>query len=168
MSIKQLVLLPLLFMVTLVAAQEKHTISGYVKDLESGETLIGVTVLEKNLETGTTTNAYGFYSLTLPAGEVELTYSYLGFDDRIEKLTLNQDTPLNIDLGSSAEELIEVVVKANSAKEQVQSTQMSVDRISMKEAKALPALFGEVGSGCSVSLTATTSPRTIDVPTCAG
>jgi len=144
MNIKQLVLILLLFVATLATAQEKHTISGYVKDLESGETLIGVTVLEKTLEMGTTTNAYGFYSLTLPTGEVELTYSYLGFDDKIEKLTLNQDTPLNIDLGTNAEELAEVVVKANSAREQVQSTQMSVDRISMKEAKVLPALFGEV------------------------
>lgn len=144
MNIKQLVLILLLFVATMATAQEKHTVSGYVKDAESGETLIGVTVLEKNLEEGTTTNAYGFYSLTLPAGEVELTYSYLGFDDTIEKLTLNQDTPLNIDLGTNAEQLAEVVVKANSAQEQVRSTQMSVDRISMKEAKALPALFGEV------------------------
>jgi len=144
MNIKQLVLIPLLLLAILATAQEKYTINGYVKDAESGETLIGVTILEKNLEEGTTTNAYGFYSLTLPAGEVELTYSYLGFDDKIEKLTLNQDTPLNIDLGTNAEELVEVVVKANSAREQVQSTQMSVDRISMKEAKALPALFGEV------------------------
>jgi len=144
MNIKQLVLLPLLFWATLVVAQEKYTVNGYVKDAESGETLIGVTILEKNLEEGTTTNAYGFYSLTLPAGEVEITYSYLGFDDKVQKLTLNQDTPLNIDLGTNAEQLEEVVVKANSAQEQVRSTQMSVDRISMKQAKVLPALFGEV------------------------
>jgi len=144
MNIKQLILLPLLFVVTLVSAQDKHAISGYVKDVESGETLIGVTVMEKNLQEGTTTNAYGFYSLTLPAGEVELTYSYLGFDDTVEKTTLGSDLTLNIDLGTNAEQLTEVVVKANSAREQVRSTQMSVDRISMKEAKALPALFGEV------------------------
>jgi len=125
-------------------AQDKFTVSGYVKDADSGETLIGVNILEKNLEAGTTSNAYGFYSITLPAGAVELTYTYLGFEDKIEPLTLDKDIALNIDLGTNAEELVEVVVKANSAKEQVRSTQMSVDRISMKEAKMLPALFGEV------------------------
>ncbi len=124
--------------------KEKYTISGTVKDADSGETLIGVTIIDKKTGDGTTSNAYGFYSITLPAGVVELTYSYLGFEDKIETMTLNQDITSNIDLGTGAEQLVEIVVKANSAKEQVQSTQMSVDRISMKEAKALPALFGEV------------------------
>lgn len=144
MNIKLFLLLPFLFIGFVVAAQDKHTISGYVKDAESGETLIGVSIYENKIGDGTTTNAYGFYSITLPAGAVELTYSYIGFDDNIQTLTLDADLALDVEMSTGAAQLEEIVVKANSAKEQVQSTQMSVDRISMKEAKALPALFGEV------------------------
>ncbi len=121
-----------------------YTISGYVKEAESGETLIGATVLAPSLEKGATTNAYGFYSLTLPGDSITLEYNYIGFEAITKRLFLDKDITLDIELGLESNELAEVVVKANSAREQVNSTQMSVDQISTKEAKILPALFGEV------------------------
>ncbi len=144
MNIKLFLLIPFLFIGITLSAQDKFTVSGYVKDADNGETLIGVSIYENELQDGTTTNAYGFYSITLPAGQVELTYSYIGFDDNIQALTLDKDVSLDVEISTGSEQLQEIVVTANSAREQVQSTQMSVERISMKEAKALPALFGEV------------------------
>ena len=50
--------------------QKKVTISGYVSDKDNGEMLVGVTIYVNNLKTGTSTNSYGFYSLTIPAGRL--------------------------------------------------------------------------------------------------
>ncbi len=124
---------------------QQHTISGYVKDGRTGETLIGATVFEPITQKGTTTNSYGFYSLTLPAQDsLTLQITYIGYDDKPQRIGLMENVSLDVELFYDSEELVEIVVKANSAQEQVNSTQMSVDRISTKEAKALPALFGEV------------------------
>ncbi len=145
---KKLIFITLLFFFhSLLFGQnttEKYSISGYVKDGESGENLIGVTIYVNELETGTTTNVYGFYSITIPAGEYTLNYSYVGFDDFEKKIILNQDLTETIELGVGAEELVEIVVSADSNKEEINSTQMSVDRITTKQAKVLPSLFGEV------------------------
>ena len=59
-------------------AQEKYSISGTVKDQSSGETLFGATVFIKDTSIGTTTNEYGFYSITAPLGSYTLMISYLG------------------------------------------------------------------------------------------
>ena len=79
----------LLFLIPLLSAQKNPTISGYIKDSENGETLIGATVFVKEIGKGTTSNVYGFYSISLPAGTYELEYSYLGFDTKTETITLD-------------------------------------------------------------------------------
>ncbi len=75
-------------------AQNKFTINGYVKDAENGEELIGATVIVKELETGTITNVYGFYAITLESGEYTLQYSYLGYEvvEKTFKLNTNIDS----------------------------------------------------------------------------
>ena len=60
-------------------AQRKFTINGFVHDAQSGETLIAANVMELNSRTGAVTNEFGHYSLTLPAGEVRLQFSYVGY-----------------------------------------------------------------------------------------
>jgi hypothetical protein len=86
-KMKQLFFMLLLFLSagqSHVAAQEKklHTVSGYVYDAASRETLIGANLYDRNLQKGTASNNYGFYSLSLPAGEVALTVSHVGFGTR--------------------------------------------------------------------------------------
>ncbi len=120
------------------------SISGTITDAENGETIIGATVYERNSGKGTATNEYGFYSLSLPAGEVELVYSYIGYENIIKKVTLDKNETFNIKIGAAAEELQEIVVEGDSYQEQVKTTQMGMENVSMKEAKLLPALFGEV------------------------
>ncbi|MEL6802904.1 MAG: TonB-dependent receptor plug domain-containing protein, partial [Bacteroidota bacterium] len=123
---------------------QSYTISGYVRIGESGETLIGATVAAPDLRKGTYTNEYGFYSLTLPAStdSVSLTYAYAGYERVSRTILLDADQKIDIDLFVASLEEVEIV--ANSYSEQIKSTEMSIERISVMEAKKIPALFGEV------------------------
>jgi len=122
---------------------QNFTLSGFVKDANNGEDLIGATVQVEKLIIGTTTNAYGFYSFELPAGEHEIAISYLGFETQIITLDISKDTPLNIDLGGAAEQLQEVIVSATAADENITSTQMGVEKISVATIKQVPVVLGE-------------------------
>ena len=93
---------------------------------------------------GTATNQYGFYSLTLPAGEVEITYSYVGYNTRTVGFRLSRDTVLNINLGSATQLLQEVVVTAGRTAQIQETTQMSAVSLPVAQIKALPAFLGEV------------------------
>lgn len=77
--------------------QRRHTLSGYVRD-ESGESLINATIYDLTDGIGTTTNEYGFFSLTLPEGEHQLRFSYVGYADKVEKLNLSKDMHHNMAL----------------------------------------------------------------------
>ncbi len=88
--------------------QRRHTLSGYVRD-ESGESLINATVYDLTHGIGTTTNEYGFYSLTLPEGEHQLRFSYVGYADKVEKMNLAKDIHYNMSLHADGK-LPEVVV----------------------------------------------------------
>lgn len=134
----------LVFSSQLLLAQDYVTISGSISEAESGETLIGATVIAAPQGQGTSTNEYGFYSLSLPKGDsTTLIFSYVGFQSKSIEVVLSEDKQFDIELGEGLQ-LEEVVVKANSYKEQINSTQMSVEALTVKEAKLLPALLGEV------------------------
>ena len=114
-----------------------------IKDGESGETLIGASIVAAKLGLGTTTNEYGFFSLSLPAEDsIRITFSYVGFQPQERMLWLDADLSLDIELGTGIR-LDEVVVKANSFEEQLNSTEMSVETVTTKEAKVIPVLLGE-------------------------
>ena len=134
-----------LFITNQLAAQETTiTVSGTVIDAESGETLIGATIYAAASGSGTTTNEYGFYSLTLPQGNdsVAIEYTYVGFQSVAKMLLPKGDVKLYIELGTGVQ-LTEVVVKANSYRDQIRSTEMSVEELSTKEVKVIPAFLGE-------------------------
>lgn len=120
------------------------TISGTISDSDNGETLIGATVAVPSMATGTSSNAYGFYSISVPKGDsMQLEFSYIGFQSFYKTIATNEDQKIDVELGSGLN-LEEVVVKANSFEEQLNSTQMSVEAITTREAKLLPAFMGEV------------------------
>ncbi|HFA47497.1 MAG TPA: TonB-dependent receptor [Bacteroidetes bacterium] len=128
-----------------MAAQETSiNVSGTVLDASCGETLIGATVYADAAQSGTTTNEYGFYSLSIPRGDDSLAieFSYVGFQSVRRKILPKENVKLDIELGTGLQ-LQEVVVKANSYKEQLRSTEMSVEELSTKEVKVLPAFMGE-------------------------
>ena len=120
---------------------QQHTISGYIKDKGSGESLIAANVYNKKDLKGTTTNTYGFYSLTLPTDSVTVVVSYVGYQSTELTFFLDKDVELNIDLSSSIE-LDEIVI---TGEEEIQEkTQMSTTTVQVKQIQALPSLMGEV------------------------
>lgn len=124
-------------------AQQTFTISGYMRDATSGEELLYATILVKETGAGTTTNLYGFYSLTLPKGAYTLQYSYVGMETKEVTIALQQDVKQDIELGSGSTELQEVVVRAKKENENITNTEVSTVTLDMKEAKQIPVLLGE-------------------------
>ena len=121
---------------------KKFTISGYVLDGTSSETLIGANVIEKNLHTGTSTNPFGFYSFTLPEGEIDLLFSYLGYDSRQCCFLLDRDTLLNVHLDAN-NQLKEVVVLSDKREAGIHATAMSALEIPITQIRNTPTLLGE-------------------------
>ncbi len=123
--------------------QVKYTLSGLVTDSSSNETLIGVNILFPELKTGTTTNEYGFYSITLPKGTYKVVISYLGFD--VKEATLNLDGALikNFSLSENLEQLNEVVITENVETLNLQKPQMSVNGLTSATIKQIPVVLGE-------------------------
>ena len=142
---KKILLILIMLSPILLVAQEKHTLSGYLRDAASGETLVGANILlQKPGGQGTTSNAYGFYSLQLPAGVYELVFTYLGYEPKKASVVLDKDVRLNIALEEESLQLEEVVVTAREKDENVRSTQMGTVGLAMDNVKKLPALMGEV------------------------
>lgn len=140
-----------LFLTTQLFAQKNAenqaptiVLSGTISDANNGETLIGATVLVPQFTAGTTTNEYGFYSVSLPQGKdsIQVEVSYIGFQTMTFNILPTADVKKNIEL-STGVRLQEVVVKADSYREQLNSTEMSVENISTVEVKMIPALLGE-------------------------
>ncbi len=143
---RKLLIIPLLaFCAQLLTAQASVTISGILRDNDNGETLIGATVEAIGLRKGNVSNEYGFYSFTLPisADSVTLRFSYLGFDPQQISVLPKTNIKLDVSLSTAGKVLNEITIVANQLADKVKTTEMSVATISAKEAKALPALFGE-------------------------
>lgn len=124
------------------SSNKTHTISGYVKEKGSGESLIGVNIFVQGTTYGTSTNAYGFFSITLPGDFYEITFSYIGYKTIVEKATLNKDIELDINL-EGAYEVSSVEIKASSKLLESSRSQMSTIEIPIDQIKDIPALLGE-------------------------
>ncbi len=135
----------ILFSATSIFAQaNEYTISGTIFDKSSGESLIGANVLIEEINTGTVTNAYGFYSITLPEGEYFLRSSYVGFADFTKQINLVENIKLDIELDEEGTKLTDVVITAEKKNKNIESIEMSKEKISIAKIKSIPAVFGEV------------------------
>ena len=103
-------------------AQKKYTVSGYMTDASSGESLISAALVESGSGQGTVTNNYGFYTLTLPAGEVNLSYSYIGYETVEMQFRLTRDTVIHVAFKPSAEFLSGATVTASRSEIGVRGT----------------------------------------------
>lgn len=124
--------------------QNRYTISGYVKDASSGETLIGATISIKGNTKGISSNQYGFYSITLTQGEYNLVCSYVGYRSLSSTINLKADTVLNLTLQPGANLSDEVVVTARKRDNNVKTAQMGKVTLPVEQIKSIPALLGEV------------------------
>lgn len=120
----------------------KFTVSGYMTDAASSETLIGANIQDSRSHLGTTTNSYGFYSITLPEGKTQLNLSYLGYITQTHDLQLTRDTVLNIKMEDNTL-LQEVVVLSDKAETGLMATQMGAIEIPMAQIKHTPSILGE-------------------------
>ncbi|MBK8748406.1 MAG: TonB-dependent receptor [Saprospiraceae bacterium] len=126
-------------------AQSKTTFFGTITDGETGETLIGAKVEIIDANKATVTNEYGFYSITIPSTDtIVISASYIGMETFYQRLPGMNDTKWNIELMPGTTTLDEVIIVADQLRDKMSSTQMSMEQISAKTSKVLPALFGEV------------------------
>lgn len=135
----------LLFAISTISSfsQEKYTISGTISDKKNNETLIGVNVIIKGTKSFAITNEYGFYSLTLPKGDYEISISYISYETIEEKISLNQNIKKNYSLVESGELLEEVIIKEKVGTN-TRKPEMSVNKMSIATIKQMPVVLGEV------------------------
>ena len=119
-----------------------HTISGFVRDSVSYENLISATVQDMHSGRGTVTNNYGFYSITLPPGEVVLRASFVGYDTKVVSFFLSRDTLIDLPL-SQIQALQEVFVSASSLSSPIYRTSPGIVDISKQQISSSPMLLGE-------------------------
>ncbi|MTI31801.1 TonB-dependent receptor [Xanthovirga aplysinae] len=122
---------------------QRYTISGYVKEKSSGELLPGVTIYLPSLRTGTSTNAYGFYSITVPQDSYEVVFSFVGYEAVKTQVNLEKDTEFNLDLEPSLTKLEEIEVVAEQQEKVSEQAQMSLIKVPVQQLKDIPAFLGE-------------------------
>lgn len=141
---KKVFTLILSLLISLAQAEEKATLSGYIKDAASAETLIGASVYAPQLKIGTTTDFNGFYSLNLPKGKHQLQIGFIGYETKTVEIEVSGNNKLDVKLASSSTQLTEVTVTDQVKAANVEDMKMSSEVLSIKTIKEIPAFMGEV------------------------
>jgi hypothetical protein len=125
-------------------AVNRYTLSGFVRDAKTGEGLIGAVVyIEEMKSTALPTNSYGFYSITVPQGDYNVTAQFIGYESATLSVSLSQNVKLDINLTEKLTELNEVIVTAVRHDENVVKPQMGINKINIQAVKSIPVLLGE-------------------------
>lgn len=126
-------------------AQDRYTVSGTISEGSAGETLFGASVYLDGESIGSTTNEYGFYSLSAPSGNYTLVFSYMGFEEQRIEIQLDKDQNLNVELIELSNQLNEVVIRSENPEEtNIRTPQMSIAKMNVATIKQIPAVLGEV------------------------
>jgi len=139
----RLILLILCCSVSLVFGQKKVTLSGYMKDGNSGESLIGAVIKIPELNVNSYSNKYGFYSISVPEGDYALEISYIGFNTLRDSLHIHENQQKTFELISSENTIEEIVIAGKKEDQNVTSGQMGNMKFTMEELKNIPVVFGE-------------------------
>lgn len=131
------------FLPLLAFGQQTYTLNGNITDAETGEDLIGASIYIVNAATGTISNAYGYYSLSLPSGDYSIRFSYLGYTSTEKTIKLESNLLLNIELAPSLTSLGEVVVASERGNSNIASREPGVEKIDLKKITQIPVFFGE-------------------------
>jgi len=142
------VLSPIVIALALTAshgtAQIRYTLDGVVKSAHTGEFLIGANIVVQELKNvGASSNAYGFYSLSAPAGTYTVLVQYLGYQTKKDSIVLDRDRTINFELTPEPIKVQEVVVSGHRRNTNVTSTEMGVNKLEVQEVKSIPVLLGE-------------------------
>ena len=142
MKIIQILILLVLFSFNSFS-QERFTLNGYITDSESGESLIGATVFINEINSGTVTNPYGFYSITLDEGNYNIDFRYIGYNTISKEIDLSSNTKVDIELASSDIQLESVVVSDVAEDYNISSIEMSTAKLDMSKVTEIPTFLGE-------------------------
>lgn len=124
--------------------KKKYTVNGLVKDIKTGEELIGAVIKAGEQTTVVSSaNEYGFYSLTLPEGEYTLSISHIGYTEQSIWVRLDKDTKMDLFLEEAHTQLKELVVSSKPKNENIVSAGMGIMKLNMKDINMIPVLFGE-------------------------
>ena len=140
---RRIIFLFLLLNFNFIYTQNSFTISGYVQDNSNNELIIGASVIVKELQIGTVTNNYGFFSLTLVEGNYDLIFQSLGFEEQSLNFNLNRNISVNIFLNENIESLDEVILSKNIEDVDVELPLLSMNILSGKTIRQTPVVFGE-------------------------
>jgi len=128
---------------SLMSFSQNVSLSGYLEDLETGESLIGANVLIKELNIGCSTNNYGFFSLTIPKGEYTIICSYIGYDNIKRKIIINKDKSEKFKLSPSSFQIDEVTISTKKEDYNIKSSDLGNVELEVKKLEKLPVLMGE-------------------------
>ncbi|MEZ5105967.1 MAG: TonB-dependent receptor [Draconibacterium sp.] len=120
------------------------TVSGYIKDKNSGEALIGATCYIPIINKGINSNEYGYYSLTVPGGKYEINFSFIGYETQTITIDLNENKVFDVLMVEENRQIDDVVITATRRDYNIESTQMSMEKLPVKLVKKLPSFMGEV------------------------
>ncbi|MFH2094772.1 MAG: TonB-dependent receptor [Bacteroidota bacterium] len=123
--------------------KKRYTVSGFVRDMQTGENLMGTSVYIKEFQAGTISNEYGFYSLTLPEGHYTLVFSFIGFSDVVVPVELNKNLNITTAMEFNEQFISEIVVEANNSESEIEQNQTSEARLDPKTLQEIPAFLGE-------------------------
>ena len=123
---------------------KKYTISGTIRDHSNGEALVGATIYMRETNSGTSTDIYGNYSLTVTGGKYTLIISYIGYKTKEKPIELDQNLHYNFELEPSQETLKEVEITSDRRDKNISRPEMSTFKMDIKTIQEIPSLMGEV------------------------
>ena len=141
---KYLAIIFLLLSAQFASAQTRYTLNGYIRDSLSGELIIGATITIEGQSKGVTSNAYGFYSITLDPGTYYFTISHVSYQLKKIIVELQGNVQQNVEMLSKSAVISEVVIYTKRRDENVKTAQMSKVDLSMDKIKNIPAFMGEI------------------------
>ncbi|MFW5822770.1 MAG: TonB-dependent receptor, partial [Tangfeifania sp.] len=156
---KQILFILTLFFTGLAGAQPSYVLSGNITDASTGESLTGANVVTVELpNTGAVSNSYGFYSLSLPEGEYQVRFQFIGYEPKIVRVDLRENKKLDIELQEKTYEIGNIVVTGERADKNVTSVEMGNVQMVPKQIESIPVIFGEPDVLKTIQLTPGVKP----------
>ena len=121
----------------------RATVKGIVKDVDSGEPIIGATIFFTEINSGTSSDFDGSFEADVPTGSYEVIVQYIGYEDLRRKVEVYSNGEMNFDVSRAAVDLEEVIVRAQAADNNVQNSQIGVSTLDVKTIEKLPTFMGE-------------------------
>lgn len=141
---KLVFLLFLLISPYLLIAQQSYTLSGYIKDKETGENLTGANIIVQNSGEGAVSNDYGFYSLSLEKGKYVVVFQYVGYKVKRKTIQLDEDKRISVSLPPQAINTETVEIKGERPDANIESVEIGSEDMKIDKIEKMPALMGEV------------------------